>query len=93
MRSILSLLTSNLVLETVKNDLSEDITRTQAIIESQALPNVIANASLMLQLFQNLVGNALKYHRVDVAPQIRITAEYVDGASVVHPSAESGSVT
>jgi signal transduction histidine kinase len=29
----------------------------------------------MRQLFQNLIGNALKFHRPDVPPVVRVTAE------------------
>ena len=38
-----------------------------------ALPTVHADATQLTQLFQNLIGNALKY-RNDRAPQIRVDA-------------------
>ena len=37
-----------------------------------------ATASLLTSLFENLVGNAVKYRREDVAPVVRISAE-LDG--------------
>lgn len=43
-------------------------------IEIGALPRVMADRSLLAQLFQNLVGNAIKFRR-DAAPVVRITAE------------------
>jgi signal transduction histidine kinase len=32
----------------------------------------------MRQLFQNLIGNAIKFRRMDVHPVVRITAEFTD---------------
>lgn len=39
------------------------------------LPVIKAQRLSMVQLLQNLVGNALKYHRSDVVPEVRITGE------------------
>jgi PAS domain S-box-containing protein len=39
------------------------------------MPTVMADAAQLAQVFQNLLGNALKYRRPDVPPEIRITAE------------------
>ncbi len=39
------------------------------------LPTVMADAAQLAQVFTNLVGNALKYRRPDVPPEIRISAE------------------
>jgi PAS domain S-box-containing protein len=39
------------------------------------LPRVNGEATLLQQLFQNLVGNALKFRRDDAAPEIAISAE------------------
>jgi len=36
------------------------------------LPTVIADPTHMRQLFQNLIGNALKFHRPDVNPMVHI---------------------
>jgi signal transduction histidine kinase len=32
----------------------------------------------MRQLFQNLIGNALKFHRKETAPVVRVSAEIID---------------
>lgn len=48
-----------------------------AIISIQSLPVVNADASQLVQLFQNLIGNALKY-RGDDPPRIEVAAESRD---------------
>jgi len=45
-----------------------------ASVEFDLLPPVIADPSQLVQLFQNLIGNALKFHGAK-APVVRITAE------------------
>jgi signal transduction histidine kinase len=35
----------------------------------------------MRQLLQNLIGNALKFHRNDIAPEIRITGKLLNGVN------------
>jgi two-component system CheB/CheR fusion protein len=49
------------VLTDVKGNLAIGIAKTQAIITSDPLPTVPAHQEQVTQLFQNLLGNALKY--------------------------------
>jgi len=58
-------------------NLQESITRSGAVITFDSLPVVWAEQVLLVQLFQNLVGNAIKY-RSEKPPEIRITAEQND---------------
>ncbi len=51
--------------------LQEEIKKTQAILTIKRLPVVMANKTLIRQLFLNLVSNALKYH-TDERPEIEI---------------------
>ncbi len=46
----------------------------QAVVSQGAMPPVIANPIQLTQLFQNLIGNALKFCR-DGRPEIRVAAE------------------
>ena len=63
------------ILSEVSSDLEVRIHELDARIEADPLPVIEADAVQMRQLFQNLLGNALKFHRDDVAPRIRIRAE------------------
>lgn len=58
-------------------DLEARIHETRAVIRFDPLPAVEADPTQMRQLFQNLIGNALKFRKPDVAPQIRVRAEDV----------------
>jgi light-regulated signal transduction histidine kinase (bacteriophytochrome) len=50
----------------------------KALIDWNKLPTVTANRTGLLQVFQNLIGNALKYQRTGESPQIKITASETD---------------
>jgi two-component system NtrC family sensor kinase len=50
-----------------------------AQVTAGPLPNLFVQEIRIQQLFQNLIGNAIKYHRPDVPPEIRIAAEKKDG--------------
>lgn len=45
-----------------------------AVVTTDALPTVVANERQMVQLFQNLIGNAIKFHGPE-APRIHVGAE------------------
>lgn len=67
----------NLVVEMACKNLEAAIKESGAAIEHDRLPAVVADPSLLLQVFQNLVGNAIKF-RGPEAPLIRISAEKQD---------------
>ncbi len=50
------------------------IRETSAVIDRPRLPVVKGDLSLLTQLYQNLIGNALKFHGSD-APRVELTAE------------------
>jgi signal transduction histidine kinase len=60
------------VVEDVVGELAPMIEREGARVEFGALPTVFADALQMHQLFRNLLENAMKYRRQDVAPVVRI---------------------
>ncbi|MDA8387439.1 MAG: ATP-binding protein [Nitrospiraceae bacterium] len=62
------------VLERALSNLEVEIARKKALITHDPLPAVTGDGVLLVQLLQNLIGNALKYNRSE-APRIHIHAE------------------
>lgn len=58
----------------VLGDLELSIAESGGRIDVGALPTIAADASQMRQLFQNLLGNALKFRRSGVAPVVVVDA-------------------
>ena len=65
----------NLLLANASQELAQDIEEKNAIIQSSQLPVLNVIAFQMQQLFVNLIGNALKYNKPGVAPEIKIECE------------------
>ena len=55
-------------------NLDEAIIESQAVITYDSLPELLAETREIAQLFQNLIGNAIKYRSAE-SPKIHITAE------------------
>jgi PAS domain S-box-containing protein len=62
----------NTIADEVVGDLEARIAQTNGQIDVQPLPTVWADATHMRQLLQNLIGNALKFHRKDIPPQVKV---------------------
>lgn len=56
----------------VVSDLEFQIEQVDGLVEIDPLPTIEADPSQMRQLLQNLIGNALKFHRPGVPPHIRV---------------------
>lgn len=67
----------NRVVEDVKQNLKITIEENSAEIVSRTLPEIEGERAHFVQLFQNLIGNAIKY-RGEKAPRILIFADEVD---------------
>lgn len=62
------------IVDDVLVDLEQRIADTEGTVKViDALPAVDADPMQLQQLLQNLVGNALKYRRPDVAPEVRVS--------------------
>ena len=57
------------------SDLELQIRDTGAVVEIGELPEAKADAAQMRQLFQNLLGNALKFRREGIQPMVSIQAD------------------
>ncbi len=69
---------ANIVNE-VLSDLEVRIERTGAEMRVLELPVVKADPTQMRQLFQNLIGNALKFHKEDEKPVVEVRSTLADG--------------
>ncbi|KAF0221651.1 MAG: Signal transduction histidine [Rhodospirillaceae bacterium] len=63
------------ILAQVQADLALVLEKSGAVIAAGALPVVAGNHSEITRLFQNLIGNAVKFAAADRPPSIRIDAE------------------
>jgi len=62
------------------DNLEESIAEAQAVVTHDELPLVRGEAALLVQLFQNLVGNAVKFRHPDRPPHVHISVARADDA-------------
>ena len=70
-------LQSEKLLETVLMNLKSTIEDTDTIVTHDPLPLIFANEQMMMQLFQNIISNSIKYHG-EKNPKIHISAKNGD---------------
>ena len=63
----------NQVIQDVLCDLEVDIEKSGGSVEVGDLPAIEADATQMRQLFQNLIANALKFHKPETPPEVTIS--------------------
>ncbi len=78
----------NAVLQASLVNLEAAIQESGVVVEHTQLPHVVADGSLILQVFQNLIGNAIKF-RGPQPPAIRVSAE-AQGKEWVFSVADNG---
>lgn len=74
----------NRVFDQTIADLAMQISDSGAELLLEPLPIVVADATQMRQLMQNLVGNALKYHGTGL-PRVRVSARRIEAAEPDFP--------
>jgi signal transduction histidine kinase len=62
------------VLAATLQDLKQSVAESGAVVTHDPLPAVLGDAVQLAQVFQNLIGNALKY-RGEAAPRVHVSAE------------------
>jgi light-regulated signal transduction histidine kinase (bacteriophytochrome) len=55
------------------------IAETNATINYDSLPTISADEIQLAELLQNLICNAIKFHRADIAPEVNILAKQKEG--------------
>ncbi|MBU1244794.1 PocR ligand-binding domain-containing protein [Myxococcota bacterium] len=55
-------------------NLQTSIQETGAMVANGDLPKVLGDRTQISQLFQNLIGNAIKFHRADEPPRVSVSA-------------------
>lgn len=63
----------------VVSDLEVQVEKVGGHIELGHLPTIQADPLQMRQLLQNLIGNSLKFHRVEEAPVVKVQGRFVHG--------------
>ncbi|HEX3978646.1 MAG TPA: ATP-binding protein [Solirubrobacteraceae bacterium] len=66
------------VISQVLVDLEVSIEESRALMTVGLMPTIEADPLQMRQLFQNLLGNALKFRRPEVTPELRVEAQVID---------------
>lgn len=74
------------VVKLAEKNLSDLMRQTNAALTTGELPVVRGDELQLLQVFQNLITNAVKYRKKEAAPEVRITAESSDTHWIVHVS-------
>jgi len=62
------------VLETALSQLKVAVEECDAVVTHDPLPQIPGDQGQMVRLFQNLVGNALKYRKADLRPEVHVSA-------------------
>jgi PAS domain S-box-containing protein len=70
---------ANIALEQALANVAEAIRQAGAVVSHDALPTVCMHEVELQQLFQNIIGNAIKYRKEDETPRIHVTARMEDG--------------
>jgi two-component system, chemotaxis family, sensor kinase Cph1 len=70
---------ANEAFEIALSNLSGAIAQSSAQITAEPLPSLPVHATHLQQLFQNLIGNAIKYRSVDAPPTVHVTVERQNG--------------
>lgn len=74
----------NRVLDVCMSNLHIRIQETNTIIETNNLPAVWSNQSLLIQLFQNLISNAIKFTKKGETPKIKIASINKEDETIIY---------
>lgn len=81
---------SEKILKTVLSNLQLTIEKNKAQVTHDKLPVVTADKTQLIQLFQNLIGNAIKFKKEDVPPKIHISCKKDDEGKYIFSVSDNG---
>jgi len=67
------------IIEEAMANLSGAIGESRAEVTVESMPAIDCDASQLTQVFQNLIGNAIKFHKPDKVPVITVSSAPADG--------------
>ncbi|NEO74178.1 response regulator [Moorena sp. SIO3H5] len=70
----------NIVLEQVLDNLKAAISEKNALITNDSLPTVNVSQTQLIQLFQNLISNAIKFQAPGTSPQVKVSVKPLDSS-------------
>ncbi|NEO38570.1 MAG: response regulator [Moorea sp. SIOASIH] len=73
----------NIVLGQVLDNLKAAISEKNALITHDSLPTVNVSQTQLIQLFQNLISNAIKFQAPGKSPQVKVSVKPVDNSAEV----------
>jgi chemotaxis family two-component system sensor kinase Cph1 len=77
----------NSVLGQARVNLSAAIEESSALVTNDELPTVMADEAQLVQLFQNLIGNAIKF-RSEKPPYVHVSAQRIKDSEIPNPKSE-----
>ena len=80
------------IIKEVISDLEVRIEKTQGKVELYSMPVLEGDATQMRQLFQNLIGNALKFHKPDEPPLVKIYSSVAGNKESVNITVEDNGI-
>jgi hypothetical protein len=79
-RSVFTLTDCEVIVKQALEALQDIIEEKKGEVTHDPLPKVMADKVQLTQLFQNLIANAIKFHREDEAPRVHISASRSENA-------------
>ena len=77
-------------LRTALGHLETAVAESGAIISQSAMPKVLVSETALVQVFQNLIGNAIKYRKPNERPRIHIGAERTENGEWLFSVRDNG---
>lgn len=81
------------VVKNVLSDIEMTIQDQQAEIEVDKLDTIESNELQLRQMFQNMISNALKFHKPDQAPKVKISSQRITMPSSSHAAKTYSKIT